>query len=68
MVIGFFTKKYDRLIILFPIAIHLCTYVFADVFFIEMLVLIFVFFTKKDTEVIGRKIPIILKYRTWPNV
>ncbi|MEO6219540.1 MAG: hypothetical protein ABIO81_03865 [Ginsengibacter sp.] len=62
MVIGFFTKKYDRLLILFPLIIHLCTYVFADVFFIEMLVLVFVFFTKRDIEIIGTKIPIILKH------
>ncbi|MEO6330037.1 MAG: hypothetical protein ABIO55_13965, partial [Ginsengibacter sp.] len=62
MVIGFFTKKYDRLLMVFPMIIHLGTYIFADVFFIEMLVLIFAFFTKKNTAVIGRKIPLILKY------
>lgn len=61
MVIGFFTKKYDRLLILLPVIIHLCTYVFADVFFIEMLVLVFAFFTKKDTEIIERRIPLIVK-------
>ncbi|MEO6454370.1 MAG: hypothetical protein ABIN97_09875 [Ginsengibacter sp.] len=63
MIIGFFTKKYDRLLILLPIIIHVCTYVFADVFFIEMLVLIFPFFTKRDTHIIGRKVPLILKYQ-----
>ena len=61
MAIGFFTKKYDRLLMLLPVIIHLCTYIFADVFFIEMLVLVFAFFTKKDTEIIGRRIPLILK-------
>ncbi len=62
MVIGFFTKKYDRILMLLPIIIHLCTYIFADVFFIEMLVLIFVFFTKNDAEIIGKKFPFILKH------
>ncbi len=61
MVVGFFTKKYDRLLMLLPIIIHVCTYIFADVFFIEMLILIFAFFTKKDVEITRRRIPLILK-------
>ena len=61
MVVGFFTKKYDRILMILPVIIHLSTYIFADVFFIEMLVLVFVFFRKKDTELIGKRIPLILK-------
>jgi len=37
MVIGFFTKKYDRLLIWLPVIIHVSTYFFSDVFFIELL-------------------------------
>ena len=61
MVVGFFTKKYDRFLIWLPVIIHLSTYIFADVFFIEMLVLVFAFFTKKDAEIMGRRIPLLLK-------
>lgn len=61
MVIGFFTKKYDRILMMLPVIIHLSTYVFADVFFIEMLVLIFAFFKKEDVELISRKLPLISK-------
>jgi hypothetical protein len=39
MVIGFFTKKYDKWLIWAPVAIHGLTYLFADVFYIELLVL-----------------------------
>ncbi|MEP7253218.1 MAG: hypothetical protein ABI683_12585 [Ginsengibacter sp.] len=60
MIVGFFTKKYDRILMILPVIIHLSTYIFADVFFIEMLVLVFVFFRKKDTELIGRRLPFIL--------
>lgn len=61
MVIGFFTKKYDRYLIWLPVIIHLSTYFFADVFFIEWLVLIFVFFTKKDIDTITKRFPLLLK-------
>lgn len=61
MVVGFFTKKYDRFLIWLPVIIHVSTYIFADVFFIEMLVLVFAFFTKKDAEKISRRIPLLLK-------
>ncbi len=61
MVTGFFTKKYDKILMVLPVIIHLCTYLFADVYFIEMLVLIFAFLTKQQTESIGRRFPLILK-------
>ena len=38
MVAGFFTKKYDRWLIWVPVVIHVMTYFFSDVFFIELLV------------------------------
>lgn len=38
MAVGFFTKKYDRMLFVIPFVIHLSTYIFSDVFFIEMLI------------------------------
>jgi hypothetical protein len=38
MLVGFFTKKYDRWLIWVPVVIHVTTYFFSDVFFIELLV------------------------------
>ncbi len=61
MVIGFFTRRCDRYLLLLPIIIHVSTYFFSDVFFIEWLVLIFVFFTKKDVDRIAKKLPLLLK-------
>ena len=50
MVVGFFTKKYDRWLIWVPVVIHVTTYFFSDVFFIELLVvyLSFLSFTQLD--------------------
>lgn len=42
--IGFFTRKYDRLLILLSVLILFQTYLFADVFFAETLVLTFALF------------------------
>ena len=39
MVVGLFTKRYDRYLIWGPVIIHGVTYFFSDVFFIELLVL-----------------------------
>src|SRR5579872_3446110 len=39
MIIGWFTRKIDRYLIWVPVAIHVITYYFSDVFFIELLVL-----------------------------
>jgi len=39
MMIGFFTRKMDKILICFPVIVHLATYFFADAFFIELLVL-----------------------------
>jgi hypothetical protein len=60
MVIGFFTKKYDRILIWIPIIIHVATYFFAEVFFMEMLVLDFSFLSLRQLTTIGRKFPILI--------
>jgi hypothetical protein len=39
MIIGFFTKRWDRILFWFPIIIHLATYLFSDVLFLELLIL-----------------------------
>ena len=41
MVIGFFTKKWDKLLFWFPITIHVATYFFSDVMFLELLIIDF---------------------------
>ena len=61
MAIGFFTKRFDKYLMLFPIIIHIATYFFSDVFFIEMLVLIFVFFSDRQIEAIGKKTPVLAR-------
>lgn len=59
MIIGFFTKRYDKYLMMFPIIIHIAIYFFADVFFIEWMVLIFVFITGKQIDTISKKIPLL---------
>lgn len=61
MVIGFFTKKYDKYLILLPVIIHLSTYFFSDVFFIEMLVGLFVFLNTKQINWLSTKLPILTR-------
>lgn len=61
MVIGFFTKRYDRWLIWIPILVHLSTYLYSDVYFVEMLVLVFLFFNDKQVAWIQRKIPVLAK-------
>lgn len=48
MVIGFFTKKYDRLLCLLPVLFHLATYFFVDVCYFELLILNFTFIRADD--------------------
>lgn len=55
MIIGFFTKKYDSILIWVPVIIHVATYFFADVFFIELLVLDLFFLSSRQLELIGRQ-------------
>lgn len=61
MVIGFFTKKYDKFLILLPVIIHLSTYFFSDVFFIEMLVGLFAFLNARQVNWLSAKLPILAK-------
>ena len=39
MLIGIFTKKYDYILLWFPVIIHLATYIFIDISYLELLVL-----------------------------
>jgi hypothetical protein len=55
MVIGFFTKKYDRQLMIVPVLIHGATYFAADVFFMEMLVGVFTFLSIKNMVAINKK-------------
>jgi hypothetical protein len=61
MVIGFFTKKYDKYLILLPVIIHLATYFFSDVFFIEMLVGLFAFLNVRQINWLSTKLPLLTR-------
>jgi hypothetical protein len=54
MVIGFFTRKYDRYLIWIPIIVHVVTYFFADVFFIELLVVDLSFLSLSQLDRLSR--------------
>lgn len=41
MIVGFFTKRYDRLLFWCPVFIHVSTYFFSDVLFLELLIVDF---------------------------
>jgi hypothetical protein len=60
MIIGFFSKKYDRWLFFCPIIIHLATYLFSDVFFMELLVLDFALLSTSQLNRIGQKWPLLL--------
>jgi len=59
MVVGFFTKKLDRVLFFIPILIHVATYFFSDVFFMEMLVGIFAFLSFEKVKKIVQHFPLI---------
>lgn len=63
MAIGFFTKKYDRLLFLLPVFFHLATYFFVDVCYFELLILNFTFIRedelKRFTESFKRRPPLL---------
>jgi hypothetical protein len=50
MILGFFTKKWDRILFWFPIFIHVTTYFFSDVLFLELLVIDFSFLSIKQLD------------------
>ena len=61
MIIGFFTKKLDKILIWVPVLIHAATYLFVDVFFGEMLVLNFAFLSLQQIDQIGKRFVILSK-------
>lgn len=61
MVTGFFTRKFDKYLLWFPVIIHVSTYFFSDVFFIEMIVGVFAFFSDKQIDTISKKIPLLTR-------
>jgi hypothetical protein len=61
MVIGFFTKKFDSLILFLPILIHAATYLFADVFFFDMLIGVLSFLSMRQILRLASYSPIIAK-------
>lgn len=48
--LGFFTKRFDRLLIALMFLIHISTYLFADVFFAELMILAFTLVPSKTWE------------------
>ncbi|MEP6514474.1 MAG: hypothetical protein ABJA79_11430 [Parafilimonas sp.] len=61
MITGFFTKKFDKYLLWFPVIIHVSTYFFSDVFFIEMIVCVFVFLNDTQINRIGSRFPLLAK-------
>lgn len=61
MIVGFFTKKFDRYLVWVPVLVHLSTYLYSDVFFLEMLILVFLFFNDKQIAWLQKEIPVLLK-------
>jgi hypothetical protein len=60
-ILGFFTRKYDRLLLLAGLFIFICTMISAGVFFIEQLgALILIFLNTDDWQKITRKLPMQL--------
>jgi hypothetical protein len=53
MVIGFFTKKWDHFLLWIPIIVHLSTYFFSDVYFLEMLIGILPFLSNSFINSLG---------------
>jgi hypothetical protein len=53
MVIGFFTRKFDKTLIWIPVVIHIATYFFSDVFFIELLVIDLSFMSLSQLDRVG---------------
>jgi hypothetical protein len=61
MVIGFFTKRFDSIILFFPIIIHGATYLFADVFFFDILIGVLSFLSMLQILKIKSAFPLIAK-------
>ena len=61
MLIGFFTKRFDFLLLWIPVLVHLSTYLFSDVYFFEMLVGVFAFVSFRGYAKLGNRFPILIK-------
>lgn len=61
MVVGFFTRRYDKWLLWIPVIVHVSTYFFSDVFFIEMLVLVFLFLNGKQLNWLCKKAPFLAR-------
>lgn len=59
MAIGLFTKKFDRILFWFPVFIHVSSYFFADVFYLEMLVVDISLLSMLQIAGIGKKLPLL---------
>lgn len=62
MVIGFFTRKWDKFLFWCPVFIHLTTYFFSDVFFFQLLILDFSLLGVRQIHSLGRPFSIIRGY------
>lgn len=59
MVIGLLTRRYDSVLVWLPVVITVLTYLFADVFIPELLVLNFAFVRATQWEELGRKFSVL---------
>ncbi len=50
LIVGFFTKRFDKYLFYFPIFIHMINYIFIDVCFLEMLVVCTVFLNPEKVQ------------------
>lgn len=50
MILGFFTRRYDRLLCLLTVMFHVATYFFVDVCYFELLILNFTFLRSADVK------------------
>lgn len=63
-IIGFFTKKYDKILIITALLIFVSLYIFSDVFFAELLALIFPLVSINGWKKLAGKLPPALPRRT----
>ena len=68
MLIGFFTKKWDRYLFWIPVFIHATTYFFSDVMFLEILVLDISLLSMQQIDFLGRKIPLLGFRMKWSTM
>jgi hypothetical protein len=59
IIVGLFTRKFDKFLIWIPIFIHVSTYFFADVFYLELLVIDISFLSMYQVSKAGDKLPLL---------